>query len=73
MRTDPGMQLETVITTIRRNLVPPGYIPYPFRRNSPESYLDMLHSIVATYLYRKKIEELKKEDVDFTTFCMCLK
>ncbi len=68
MRTDPGLPLETVITIIRRNLVPPGYTPYPFRRNSPESYLDMLRSIVATYLYRKKIEELKKKDVDFSTF-----
>ena len=67
MRTDPGLPLETVITIIRRNLVP-HYTPYPFRRNSPESYLDMLCSIVATYLYRKKIEELKKKDVDFSTF-----
>ena len=68
MTTDAGIELETAITIIRQNLVPAGHTPYPFRRNNPESYLDMLRSIVATYLYREKIEELKKENVDFSTF-----
>lgn len=68
MKTDLGMPLETVITIIRRNLVPPDHTPHPFRRNNSESYLDMLRSIVATHLYREKIEELKKKDVDFSTF-----
>lgn len=62
-----GLSLEDAITNIRGRLVPPGYTPYPFRTNTEESLLDKLRSIVATYTFRKKVEEFKAEGVDFST------
>ena len=62
------MKKEAAISCIRQSLTPTGYIPHTFRRNTPESYLDMLRSIVATYLYRDQIGQLKKENVDFSKF-----
>ena len=62
-----GLSLEDAITNIRGSLVPPGYTPYSFRTNTDKSLLDKLRSIVATYTFRKKVEELKEEGVDFST------
>lgn len=45
-----------------------GQTPHPFRRNTPESFLDKLRSVVATYLYRERIQKLKEENVDFSTY-----
>lgn len=61
------MSLEDSITNIRGSLVPPGYSPYPFRTNTRESLLDKLRSIVATFTYRKRVQELKEQGVDFST------
>ena len=62
-----GMSLEDAITFVRGKLVPAGYIPWPFRRNAPsESFREKLQSIVATYLFRHRIAELKEEGADFT-------
>ena len=63
-----GIKKEAAISCIRQSLTPTGYTPHTFRRNTPESYLDMLRSIVATYLYRHQIEQLKEENVDFSRF-----
>ena len=49
------------ITTIRAR-----HQPYPFRRNNPETLLDKLRSIVATYIYRYRIKELQEEGADFS-------
>ena len=63
-----GMTKQAAVSCIRQGLIPKGYTPHTFRRNTPESYLDMLRSIVATYLYRDQIDQLKNENVDFSTF-----
>lgn len=61
-----GLCLEDAVTYIRGRLVPAGYTPYPFRKNTEESLLDKLRSVVATYTFRHRIRELQEEGVDFT-------
>ena len=61
-----GMTLEDAVTVIRGSFVPDGYEPYPFRKATPESLLDKLRSIVATFAYRHTTKELQQEGVDFT-------
>ena len=53
---------------MRQKLVPDGYQPYPFPADTPESFLDKLRSIVATYRFRYRVEELKRQGVHFSTF-----
>ena len=67
LQTDDGLSLEDAITLIRGSLVPEGFSPYPFRRDTRESLLDKLRSIVATYKFRATIQYWKERDVDFTT------
>lgn len=62
------MTRQEAVSQIRANLVPPGFSPHPFRKNTPESYLDQLRSIVATYLYRHSVGVLKKQGIDFATY-----
>lgn len=62
-----GLTLEDAVTNLRGSLVPPGHEPYPFRTNTAESLLDKLRSVVATYTFRKRIEELKEQGVDFAS------
>lgn len=62
------MSFEDALTRLRGALVPAGYEPYPFRPNVRESLLDKLRSLVATYRYRHRVEELKAQGVDFTTY-----
>jgi hypothetical protein len=66
MRKVHGLSWEIAISSVRKALVPDGYTAYPFRRNTPESFLDMLRSIVATYMFRNKLEKLKQEGADFS-------
>ena len=61
-----GLRLEDAVTYIRGKLVPPGYTPHPFRKNTDESLLDKLRSIVATYTFRSMVRELKDDGVDFS-------
>ena len=63
-----GLTLEDAITFLRQKLVPDGYHPYPFKVDTPESFLDKLRSLVATYRFRHRVEELKREGVDFSTY-----
>lgn len=60
-----GLSFEDAIVNIRGALVPTGYTPYPFRKDTPESFLDMLRSVVATYMYRDIIHKLQMEGRDF--------
>ena len=48
--------------------MPPGYTPYSYRPNIPESYLDKLRSVVATYRYRHKIAQFKEDGIDFSCY-----
>ena len=49
-------------------MVPPGYVPNSFKPNVPESYLDKLRTVVATYRYRHKLKEYKEEGIDFSCY-----
>ena len=61
-----GLSVEDAVTYIRGKLVPAGYTPYPFRKNTEESLLDKLRSLVATYTFRNRVRELQDEGVYFT-------
>lgn len=63
-----GNSIEDAITFVRGQLVPNGYQAYPFRRNTPESLLDKLRSLVATYIFRHTIHELKQTGIDFSAY-----
>ena len=60
--------MEDAVTYHRNTLVPNGYAPGSFRPNIPESYLDKLRSIVATYCYRHRIQKFKEEGHDFSCY-----
>ena len=62
------MSFEDALTRLRGALVPPGYQPYSFRPKVQESLLDKMRSLVATYRYRHRIEELKAQGVDFSLY-----
>ena len=60
--------MEDAVTYHRNTLVPNGYAPNSFRPNIPESYLDKLRSLVATYRYRHSIQQFKEEGHDFSSY-----
>ena len=71
LRHAQGMTLEDAITFMRGSLIPHGYQPYPFRKDTQETMLDKLRSIVATFVYRHTIQEFQQEGVDFTHHLIC--
>lgn len=68
LRVNHGLTLEDALRNIRSQMVPAGYTPYPFRRNTPESVLDMLRSIIATCTYKATVNYWKQRDVDFQQY-----
>lgn len=62
------MSLEDAVTFIRGKLVPGGYTPFLFRRDTPESFLDKLRSVVATYQFRHEVQYWKGNGADFTRY-----
>lgn len=61
-----GATLQSAIEESRSSLLPPGYKPYSFRRDVPESYVDCLRSLIATLYYRYEVAQWKEQGVDFT-------
>lgn len=59
------LSFEDAVVNIRGSLVPEGYTPYPFRKDTPESLLDKMRGLVATCIYRDTIKTLQKEGRDF--------
>ncbi len=57
---------EGALSIIRRSLVPPNHVPYPFRKDMPENTLDMLRSVVATYKLRQVIRDFQADGIDFS-------
>ena len=57
------MNLEDAVTCTRGKLIPPGYTTYPFRKNTDESLLNKLRSIVETF--RSHVKD-PQQGVDFT-------
>ena len=68
LRVNHGLTLEDALRNIRSQMVPAGYTPYPFRRNTPESVLDMLRSIIAICTYKATVNYWKQRDVDFQQY-----
>ena len=66
--TISGMTNEEAIVHVRRKLVPDGYTPYTFVRNTPESFLHCLRSLVGTFLFRHAVKEYQKIGVDFSLY-----
>lgn len=67
LQFEDNLSLQDAIANIRGSLVPDGYTPWPFKRDTPESMLDMLRSIVGTYEFRHTIKSLYEEfGADFT-------
>ena len=62
------MSLEDAVTHVRGKLVPDGYQPYPFRRNTPEHLLDKLRSLIGSYRFQAQINEYKLQGIDFSTY-----
>lgn len=56
-----GLSLPDATGNIRGSLIPAGYTPWPFKRDTPESVLDMLRSIVATYEFRATVNAMYEE------------
>eukprot|EP00918_Siedleckia_nematoides_P080841 GHVU01177345.1.p1 GENE.GHVU01177345.1~~GHVU01177345.1.p1 ORF type:complete len:138 (-),score=10.64 GHVU01177345.1:40-402(-) len=63
-----GMSRVESVAAVRAELVPAGFAPHPFRRNTPESYTDQMRSILATHIYRHSIRSFKQDGVDFATY-----
>jgi hypothetical protein len=53
---------------VRLGLVPEGYESFPFRKETPESFTDKLRSVVATYMFRKRVEDFKRQGLDFSMY-----
>ena len=60
--------IEDAVTHVRAKLVPDGYTPYPFRRETPETFLDKLRSLVATCYFRHMVSYWKTHDADFSLY-----
>ena len=63
-----GMTWEDAVKYVRGKLVPEGYQPYPFKRNTQETLLYSMRSLVATYLFRHTVNEYKADGVDFSLY-----
>lgn len=67
LQFEDNLSLQDAIANIRGSLVPDGYTPWPFKRDTPESMLDMLRFIVGTYEFCHTIKSLYEEfGADFT-------
>jgi hypothetical protein len=63
-----GWTLADCVVFLRQNLVPQGVDPHPFRKNTPESYLDKLRSLVGTYYYRHTVDDYVAQGVLFDRY-----
>ena len=66
--TISGMTNEQAILHVRQKLVPDGHTPCTFVRNTPESFLHCLRSLVGTYIFRHAVKEYQKIGVDFSLY-----
>lgn len=68
-----GLSFEDAVVNVRGSLVPEGYVPNTFRKDTPDSFLDILRSSVATYVYRDTIKSLHSNGRDLSITYMCQK
>lgn len=63
-----SVPFETALFILRRKLFPFMHDPHPWIRDKPEESEDVMKSIMAIYLYRRKIEDLKHHLSDPANF-----
>ncbi|XP_078618099.1 uncharacterized protein LOC144885838 [Branchiostoma floridae x Branchiostoma japonicum] len=68
LQEEDGLTFEDALHHIRKDLIPEGYTYHTWRLHMEETELEMMRSIIATYRFRARIEELKLEGVDFTKY-----
>ncbi|XP_066296437.1 uncharacterized protein [Branchiostoma lanceolatum] len=68
LQEEDDLAFEDALHHIRKDLVPDGYTYHTWRLHIPETELDMLRSIIATFRFRAKVAELTHEGVDFTKY-----
>ena len=66
--TIDGMTRKEAILHVRSKLVPDGHTPCNFVRNTPETFLHCLLSLVGTFFFRHLVEEYKKVGADFSLY-----
>ena len=64
---ESGYSFEAAVQTERNLLVPAPYQPCSFRPDTPESHLDRMRTLVATFIYRNAITRYEEEGVHFRT------
>ena len=67
LQMSENLSLEKAVKRVRNSLVPQGYTPYPFKKDTEESFLDMMRSLVATCIYRDTIKR-HMENGDFSLY-----
>ena len=70
LRNEENLSLEDAVTNIREHQVPAGHSPYPFRRDTCESLLDELRSVVDS---EPILSTGKKGVLTSPAICMSLK
>jgi hypothetical protein len=61
-----GLTFEDGAIFLRGSLVAEGYTSFPFRKDTPESYIDHLRSLMSTCIYRNTVNKLKMQGTDFS-------
>ena len=62
------MSWDEAVQVVRNQLVPAGFTPLTWRPHIPETTLDMMKSIVATYIFRNMISAHQANGIDFNKF-----
>ena len=65
MQTEGGKTLKEALYVIRKESVKEGHEPNTWREHHAETVTDMLHSIIATFRYRRDIERYFEQGIDF--------
>lgn len=61
-----GLTFKDGAIFLRGSLVLEGYTSFPFRKDTPESYIDHLRSLMSTCIYRNNVNKLKMQGRDFS-------
>jgi hypothetical protein len=61
-----GLTFEDGVLFLRGSLVPEGYTSFPFRKDTPESYIDHVRSLMCTYILRNPVNKLKRQGRNFS-------
>lgn len=61
-----GLTFEDGVIYLRGRLVPEEFTAFPFRKDTPESYIDTLRSIMSTCIYRNTVNKLNQQGRDFS-------